>query len=63
MKLNVKKIKELKKAQNLTYDEIAERMGLNSKQHVYDYIANERVTGAEKFAKVFGIDPIELIAF
>jgi len=61
MKLNVEKIRRLKKAQNLTWQEIAHKMGANSRQYVYEYVRHERITGAEKFAKVFGINAIDLI--
>ena len=61
MKLDTDKIKRLKEAQNLTYQDIANKMGLKSRQHVYDYIKFERISGAEKFAKVFGVNPIDLI--
>ena len=61
MKLNSEKILKLKKLHGLTYQQIANRMGLKHRQHVFDYIKNKRLSGAEKFAKVFGIDPKDLI--
>lgn len=61
MKLDTEKIKRLKDAAGLTYADLAKRMGLKSRQHVFDYITNERITGAEKFAKVFGVDAKDLI--
>jgi len=63
MKLNTKKIIRLKKAQNLTWQQLANKMGLKSRQHAYDYILNKRVTGAEKFAKALGVDTQDLIIF
>ena len=61
MKLDTEKIKRLKEARGITYREIAKLMGLNSRQHVFDFIKFKRITGAEKFAKVFGVDPKDLI--
>jgi len=61
MKLDIEKIKRLKKSRNLTYQDIADMMGFKSRQHVYEYIRYARITGAEKFAKVFGLDPKDLI--
>ena len=52
MKLDIEKIKRLKEARNLSYEDLAKLMGLNSRQHVFDYIRHERISGAEKFAKV-----------
>jgi len=61
MRLNTEKIRRLKEAQGLTWQQIADKMGANSRQYVYEYVRHERVTGAEKFAKVFGVEPIDLI--
>ena len=61
MKLNVKKIKQLKKKSGLTYQDIAKLGGLKSRQHVYDYILNARLSGADFFGKIFKIPPKDLI--
>ena len=61
MKLDTDKIKRLKKSRNLTYQDIAGLMGFNSRQHVYEYIRHKRISGAEKFAKIFGVDAKDLI--
>ena len=61
MKLDTQKIKRMKKAAGLTWLQIAEKMGLKSRQAVYDLILNKRLSGAERFAKVFGLDPKDLI--
>lgn len=61
MELNSKKIKNMKLAAGYTWQQIAEKMGLNSRQAVYDLILNKRLKSAEKFARVFGVDPKDLI--
>jgi len=61
MKLNVKKIRQLKKAKGLTWNEIARLAGLNSRQAIFHFVRYERISGAELFAKVFKINPKDLI--
>jgi transcriptional regulator with XRE-family HTH domain len=59
--LDTDKIERLKKLHGYTYDDLARKMGLNSRQHVYDYIKHKRIAGAVKFAEIFGVDPKDLI--
>ena len=62
MKLDTEKIKELKRQSGLTWIEIAERGGLESKQAAFEK-AKGGIKNAEFFAKVFGVKPQELIKF
>jgi len=61
MELDTEKIKRLKESAGMTWAQIAGLMGLKTRQAAYDLILNKRITGAEKFAKVFGLDPKDLI--
>lgn len=61
MELDTDKIKRLKTAAGFTWQEIADKMGLPTRQSVYDYIFNKRLKSADKFAKIFGVDPKDLI--
>lgn len=61
MKLNVKKIKRLKKKSGLTWQAIAEKGGKKSRQHAYSFITTKRLSGAEFFARIFKVKPKDLI--
>ena len=61
MELNQDKILQLKKAWRLTWDDIAEQGNLNSRQHAFLKWKNKSVRAAEFFAKVFNMDPKDLI--
>jgi hypothetical protein len=61
LKLNSQKVKNLKRKLGLTWFDIAKMGGKKSKQAVYDYVLNERVSGAVFFAKVFRCKPKDLI--
>ena len=61
MELDIDKIKRLKEARGLTYQDLAKLMGFNTRQNVFELIRHKRLSGAEKFAKVFGVDAKDLI--
>lgn len=61
LKLNSNKVKKIKRKLGLTWDDIAKMGGKHSKQAVYDYVLNERVSGAVFFAKVFKCKPKDLV--
>lgn len=61
MKLNVKKIRQLKKAKGLTWHDIARLGGANSRQAVFHFIKHESISGAELFAKAFKVNAKDLI--
>ena len=61
MKLDIKKVKKLKKAYDLTWQDIADAAGLKSRQAIYDYIRTGSPNGARYFAKAFGVKPKDLI--
>jgi len=66
MELDIEKIKHIKKMLNLTYREIAEILGMDSRQQAHELIANRRLGAADKYAKVFTakgfpINPKDLI--
>ena len=61
MKLNKEKIIKIKLALGLTWQEIADRGGANTRQSAYLKYKEGSALQAEYFGKVFGIKPKDLI--
>lgn len=61
MELNTEKILEIKAVMGFTYQDLADRMGFKHRQQVHDLIKQKRIWAADKFAKVFNMDPRDLI--
>ncbi|MCJ7507858.1 MAG: hypothetical protein MUO85_03905 [candidate division Zixibacteria bacterium] len=61
MELNIKKIKKEIKRLGLSYQDIADKCKLNSRQQIYYYLKSKSLKGAEIFAKILDIDPKDLI--
>jgi len=61
MKLNTKKITKIKSALGLTWDDIAKKGGLKSRQHAWEHFNRGSIKSAEFFAKIFNINPKDLI--
>ena len=61
MELDVDKITRLRQAQGMTLKDVADRMGLKTRQHVKVLLDYKNPRNAERFAKVFGVDPMYLL--
>lgn len=61
MKLDTEKIRTLKREANLTWDDIARIGGLEHRQTAYDKWARGNPAAAEFFARVFDIEPKDLV--
>ena len=60
LKLNVEKIRIEMDRAGIDEIELASRWGM-TRQGVYDFLQRRPITQAERFAKVFGLDPKDLI--
>ena len=61
MELDQERVKQIKKALNMTWQEIADKGGLNFRQHAYLKYHHKSVRAAEFFGKVFEMNPKDLI--
>jgi transcriptional regulator with XRE-family HTH domain len=61
MKLDSKKVRRLKKLHKLTWQQIAQKTGLKTRQAAFQIVSKERIGGADVFAKLFKLDPRDLI--
>ena len=61
MKLKTDKIKRLMERDRLTYEKVAERGGLKSRQMVAYYLRSGSVRGAEAFGKALDMEPKDLV--
>ena len=61
MELDQKRVLQLKKAFRLTWKDLANRGGLNSRQHAFLNWKNKSVRAAEFFGKIFDVNPKDLI--
>jgi len=61
MKLNSKKVKREMERLGLTYQEVADKAKLNSRQIVFYYLKAQSFKSAEMFAKILNYDPKDLI--
>jgi len=61
MKLNKKKIENIKNAMGLTWEDVASKGKLKTRQAAYFKWRNGSALQAEFFAKIFNIDPKDLI--
>ena len=61
MELNVDKIIQIKRTIGLTWQEIAKIGGLKSRQHALSKCNKRSLRSAEFFAKIFHMDPKDLI--
>ncbi len=61
MELNVKKIKKELKRIGWSYEGLAQKSGIGTKQAVFYYFKSKSIRGAELFGKALGIDPKDLL--
>jgi hypothetical protein len=61
MELDVDKIKRIKEALGLSWNDIAVKGNLNSRQHAWDKYRRKSIKSAEFFGRIFNINPKDLI--
>jgi len=61
MKLDTKKLKQLKEKHSMTYRELALRAGLNSREHAFYLIKSGSLKYAIVWGRIFDVEPVDLL--
>jgi hypothetical protein len=61
MELNTEKIDQLRIVFGYTWQDIADKGGLKSRQHAWEKFKRRSIKSADFFAKIFNMNPKDLI--
>jgi hypothetical protein len=61
MELDTEKIKKIKEALGLTWEQIAIKGGVNTKQQAWEHFNRGSIKSAEFFGRAFNFEPKDLI--